>query len=313
MIRKLAPLTKMILLTVAVGLQISATSCRTNTNDFPVLKGPYLGQKPPGMTPELFAPVPLRANPTWFWHGSPSFSPDLNEIYFVKYLKGRNGTEIYRMKKEDQIWGAPEKALFSTAGYRDNNPFFLSPETLLFYSTRFGGSICRIEKPGDQKSQPVAMALNFPAGKTLGGQFSVTKGGVIYAELSDGDLYCGKPVDGKSPVLERLGEDVNSSSYDFNPFVDPEETILLFCSQRPGGFGKTDIYASFKNSAGTWTKAVNLGPKFNSAAEEAFPSITPDGKYFFFCREGELGFNPYWADIKALESLRPEEAISAKK
>ena len=26
------------------------------TKDFPVLKGPYLGQKPPGMNPEIFAP-----------------------------------------------------------------------------------------------------------------------------------------------------------------------------------------------------------------------------------------------------------------
>jgi hypothetical protein len=25
-------------------------------SDFPHLKGPYLGQKPPGMTPEVFAP-----------------------------------------------------------------------------------------------------------------------------------------------------------------------------------------------------------------------------------------------------------------
>jgi len=313
MIRKLTPLKKIIVLAVAVLLQISATSGQTNANDFPILKGPYLGQKPPGMTPELFAPVPLQANPTWFWHGSPSFSPDLNEIYFVKYLKGQNGTEIYRMKKADQIWGAPEKAMFSSAGYRDNNPFFLGPETLLFYSARFGGSICRIEKPGDPGSQPAAMVLNLPAGKKLGGQFSVTKGGIIYAELSDGDLYCRRPMDGKYPIFEKLGVDVNSPSYDFNPFVDPEETILLFCSQRPGGFGKTDIYACFKKADGAWTKAINLGPQFNSAGEEAFPSITPDGKYFFFCREGEFGFNPYWVDIKALESLRPKGAKAAGK
>ena len=29
---------------------------KEKTNDWPVLKGPYIGQKPPGMTPEIFAP-----------------------------------------------------------------------------------------------------------------------------------------------------------------------------------------------------------------------------------------------------------------
>ncbi len=31
------------------------TTC-TNKDDFPLLKGPYLVQKPPGMTPKIFAP-----------------------------------------------------------------------------------------------------------------------------------------------------------------------------------------------------------------------------------------------------------------
>lgn len=309
---------KLVLLAIAVFAQMAVAPCQTDQKDVPVLKGPYLGQKPPGMTPEIFAPVPLRADTSWFWHGSPSFSPDLSEIYFVKYLKGRNATEIHRMKRKGLVWGAPEKAFFSKAESRDNNPFFLGPETLLFYSSRFGGSICRIEMPGGQGAGPVAVALDIPAGKTLGKQFSVTKGGVIYSELwnnddSDADLYRWSPVNGTYPAFERLSGNVNGPAYDFNPFVDPEEKILLFDSQRPGGFGKTDLYMSFKNADGTWTKAVNLGPLINSAAEESFPSITPDGKNFFFCREGEFGFDPYWVDIQALEGLRPAEARSVKK
>jgi hypothetical protein len=35
----------------------------TGQNEWPVLKGPYFGQKPPGMTPELFAPKFLNAEP----------------------------------------------------------------------------------------------------------------------------------------------------------------------------------------------------------------------------------------------------------
>lgn len=303
---------KLFLILLVISLPSTISFCQSEQKDFPVFKGPYFGQIPPGMTPEIFPPVPLRADKTWFWHGSPSFSPSGNEIFFVKYFKGKNVTEMCRMKKEGQIWGAPEKPFFSKAEYRDNNPFFIGPETLLFYSARFGGSICRIEEIGDPGSQPVVLALPIPAGKTLGKQFSVSKGGSIYIELwnnddSDADIYCCKPVNGKYEVCERLGTDVNSTAYDFNPYVDPEEKFLVFDSQRPGGFGKTDLYVSFKKADGSWTRAVNLGPRFNSAAEESFPMITPDGKYFFFCREGELGFNPYWVDAKIVEELGPKE------
>jgi hypothetical protein len=303
---------KTFLIFVATLLPACLMAGQPDQKYFPVFKGPYLGQKPPGMTPEVFAPVPLQADKTWFWHGSPSFSPVGNEIYFVKYSKGKNVTEIYRMRKEGQIWGAPGIAFFSKAEYRDNNPFFHGPQTLLFYSARFGGSICRIDEINDPGSQPAALALPIPAGKMLGKQFSVTKGSGVYIELwnnddSDADIYCCNPADGKYAVCERLSGNVNSSAYDFNPFVDPEEKILIFASQRPGGFGKTDIYMSFRNADGTWNRAINLGPQINSAAEEAFPSITPDGKYFLFCREGELGFNPYWVDAKFIEELKPKE------
>jgi hypothetical protein len=88
------------------------------------------------------------------------------------------------------------------------------------------------------------------------------------------------------------------------PFVESEERFLFFCRQSPEGFGKTDIYVSFRNVDWTWTKALNMGPKINTAEEEAFPSISPDGKYFFFCREGKFGFNPCWIDVKVLEELR---------
>jgi len=301
---------KILMMALAALISIASTYAPRSRNGTQVLKGPYLGQKRPGMKPELFPPVPLRANEAWFWHGSPCFSPGLEEIYFVKYIKGQNTGEMCRMKKKGDIWESPEKVSFAKA--RDNNPFFLDRDTLLFYSTRFGGSICRVEKTGDQWSEPVAVTLAVPAGKRLGSQFSVTTSGVLYAELwnvdeSDADFYRWAPADGQYPVAEKLRGSVNSSSYDFMPSVDPEEKYLVFCSQRPGGSGKTDLYVSFKDADGTWSEAVNMGPLFNTAEEEGFPSISPDGRYVFFCREGESGFNPYWVDARIIEKFKPRK------
>jgi len=76
------------------GKRIAFSSDRTGNTDiwvkdvkdvFPVLRGPYLGQKPPGMAPEVFAPgiVTTELNE----HGSPTFSPDLSEMYWSPQYK----------------------------------------------------------------------------------------------------------------------------------------------------------------------------------------------------------------------------------
>ena len=46
-----------LILTLLVFLiPLSSQESEKLLNDFSILKGPYLGQKPPGMTPEIFAP-----------------------------------------------------------------------------------------------------------------------------------------------------------------------------------------------------------------------------------------------------------------
>ena len=50
---------------------------------------------------------------------------------------------------------------------------------------------------------------------------------------------------------------------------------------RPDGRGGFDLYLSY-NRNGTWTKPGNLGDKINTNGNEYSPTISPDGKYFFW-------------------------------
>ncbi len=59
------------------------------------------------------------------------------------------------------------------------------------------------------------------------------------------------------------------------------EDIIVFSSNRPGGFGGYDIYMSFKEN-GKWSKAINLGPKINSRCDEVSPFLTNDGLSVYF-------------------------------
>lgn len=89
-------------------------------------------------------------------------------------------------------------------------------------------------------------------------------------------------LNGKYEEPKNLGDAINSTFDEFEPYVAPDESFLIFMAGgRPDGMGGFDLYLSY-NRHGQWTKAQNLGAPINSAADELSPRITPDGKYFFW-------------------------------
>lgn len=85
---------------------------------------------------------------------------------------------------------------------------------------------------------------------------------------------------------------------------------------REDGFGQADIYISFRDKDGHWLPAKNMGAQINTEHQESSPSVTPDGKYFFFTRgdweikeDGSTNYvgKKYWMDAKVIENLRPKK------
>jgi hypothetical protein len=78
---------------------------------------------------------------------------------------------------------------------------------------------------------------------------------------------------------------------------------LIFTSHRSGGYGKGDLYISFRKNDGSWGTPVNLGPHFNTTAYENGSTISPDGKFLFFTRRQDwhtsIDSNIYWVSVKA--------------
>src|SRR5262249_29877127 len=68
-----------------------------------------------------------------------------------------------------------------------------------------------------------------------------------------------------------LGATVNSGSMDFVPALSRDEHWLFFGSDRPGGYGGQDIWASYRKHVHDdfgWQAPVNLGPNVNSFADD---------------------------------------------
>jgi hypothetical protein len=82
---------------------------------------------------------------------------------------------------------------------------------------------------------------------------------------------------------------INNEWYNVTtPWLSPDGKKLYFASDKPGGFGGSDLYYSlWKN--GYWEDPVNLGPQINTSGNEVYPFINPAGE-LYFSSDGHPGF-----------------------
>jgi len=81
----------------------------------------------------------------------------------------------------------------------------------------------------------------------------------------------------------------NSNDYSTgHPSLTKDGKTMYFASNRPGGYGGTDIYVT-KQVDGEWEEPVNLGPSINTEGNEMFPYVHPDGT-LYFSSDGLVGF-----------------------
>jgi len=83
-----------------------------------------------------------------------------------------------------------------------------------------------------------------------------------------------------------LGDKINTASWESEPSVTPDGKVLYFSSRRAGGYGKEDIWVSYKVD-GQWTKAVNAGGIINSKEREVTPFIHPYGNQLYYAATGD--------------------------
>jgi len=292
-------------ITLISALNIHAQS-RHDNGDFPVLKDPYLGQKPPAMLPELFAPQIFKAEV----HGGLVFSPDGKEVYWDLMEEDQN---ILFMRIENGRWTRPAEVPFKSK-YGTGNATFSQDGTRLFFTSQEsieGGrkvpeeNIWVVERSNGRwgKPKPLHSVVNsYP----LHWQISVAAKGNLYFGVH-GDIYMAIPKDGKYTVVEKVSASINTEYYEETPFIAPDERYLIF-SRYGGDLRYADLFISFKDRNGEWTEAKNMGPKINSNMHELCPNVTPDRKYLFFNRNyGEReDLRVFWVNAGIIDDIIPD-------
>ncbi len=274
-------------------LLIEVSWINAQPSDFPRLTGPYLGQKPPGMTPEIFAPgiVSTALNEL-----NSVFSPDGQEFYFC--VRNISASSLFVMKCAQGVWGRPESLPF--AGLYNDIDVSLSPDgqRLFFCSNRpvvGSGSpkedydIWMCARKGDSWDPPEHLgdAVNSPRDDFYP---VVTKSKTLYfnsqrAGPGTNDIYMCRWVDGKYAPAEKLGPEINSEFREFDAFVAPDESFVIFTSERPADDRLGDLYISFRAPEDGWTPARSLGKGINGPGPEFGTVLSPDGKFLFFTRQ----------------------------
>ena len=93
-----------------------------------------------------------------------------------------------------------------------------------------------------------------------------------------------------------------------NPALSPDESQLYFSSDRPGGYGASDLYVVDINEDGSFGSPRNLGATINTAGRENFPFIDEEGM-LYFSSDGHLGlggFDIYYAKQESGDFLPPQ-------
>lgn len=89
---------------------------------------------------------------------------------------------------------------------------------------------------------------------------------------------------------KNLGSPVNTRHWESQPALSADGSTLFFVSDRPGGYGGTDIWITKRREDGTWEKPQNAGNTLNTSGEEVAPFIHTNNQTLFFASDGHLGY-----------------------
>jgi len=330
---------KLICSVITVGIILFSCN-KQNTTDSTdselALSGPYLGQKLPGMIPEIFAPGIVSSK---FYERDLAVSPDGSEIYFtIRYRKWhKDKFAIIVVKEIDGVWTEPEVAPFS-GEYFDMEPYIQADGKKMFFTSKrvppgvdedefrkrtwyLQFNIWYMNRIEDGWDEPKIVSEEING---LGGALyaSMTKSGTLYFTKAtpEGEfIYRSKLKNGKFSMAEKLPENVNSQEIQFKAFISPDEDYILVPVLKSGE--NEEYHVSFRDKNDNWSKLISIEKTLNVNSGYV-PSISPDGKYIFFQTHNERfteykdtykdivrmhdgGGDIYWVDAKVITNLNP--------
>jgi Tol biopolymer transport system component len=235
-----------------------------------------------------------------------AFSNDGNTVYFSVLegrKAGRNFWVMMQSEYKNGIWQHPIQCEFS-GHYSDYGPYFSPDGNSLYFTSKrpvneqdtlakADYDIWKIEKKNGGWSNPKRLATSI---NTDNEEHSISVSDThltICASSNDtvhlSDFFMIKRTEefNNNSKIERLGNPPNSLMWEGQSFIDPHEKYILFSYTDTSETANEDIYISYKNK-NKWTTPKKLNSLINTEANEYMHCLSPDGKFIFFGRNGQI-------------------------
>lgn len=226
------------------------------------------------------------------------FTPEMDEFYFSV----RHRSDYFAILKcdiRDGEFQKPEIASFS-GRFMDADPFISKDGRYLYFcsnrptnniDTLYDWNIWRLERTRGQWLNLTLLSFN-----------SDYKNEMYPSVATNGNVYFHSDLESEKKNLDFNTTDIYRSVFnnvdyegyqkiipastvefpEWDPFISPDEDYLIFTSPRPDGRGGGDMYICFKQQNGQWAEPKNMGEKINSQGMDYCPSLSPDGRIFFY-------------------------------
>ncbi len=218
------------------------------------------------------------------------------------YVSIQSATEtvsvISKLTKQADSWTV-EVASFS-GKFKDLEPF-LSPNGLRLYfvSNRplhdsiqqpKDFDIWYVERSNEKSAWGKAKNLGSPI-NSEGNEFypALAANGNLYftsdreGSIGKDDIFFSEWKENEYTVPVALDANVNSEGFEYNAYISKDESYLLFGGyRREDGLGSGDIYISFKDALGNWSKAKPLPANINSPFMDYCPFVNETNQQIYF-------------------------------
>ncbi len=216
-----------------IGLALVIQSCKPiNSNTS------YLHQKPPGGTPQLFAPSIVNTDAIEI---NSVFNSTFTELFFTRIIDG--SFVIHHSEFMDGNWTAPQP----------------------------------IQMYADQNRESVAIDPSITQdGNTM---YFLGINPEDRANSSKPDIYRSQKTEGKWQLASKVEYPISTEKYAESYPVVLADGSIYFTSDRPGSFGKRDIYRAQYLGDGKFDTPVNIGSEVNTEKNERSTYVAPDESY----------------------------------
>lgn len=296
-----------ILFTLVTMLSISIHA--QNVSEY---NGQYFGQKTPGEIPEIFAPNFISQK--YLAVLNSVFSPDGKEFFFAVIDTSNSPRyNMYHTILINNTWTEPK--LFKYSGtYEDVDMAFNPDGSRLYFCTNRPSPItdsiqmdiwyCEKENNSWGEPQYLYAEINSLGDETY--PMFVKDGSMYFASSREGifgekDIFYAKFNGENFQEPVNLGPNINSIYGEGDTYVSPDESFIIVSSWgRPDSHGSGDLYISFKDKEGKWSKLLNMGKNINSEKIEFCPMNSPDHKILFYTQ----GRNIVWVDMSIINMYK---------